>query len=90
MSKSSSITVKSRLHSLEDQMQPLEQFVIIEATKQLFETTNQMHEDRTRSKLEPVKTRRDWRQRIARVLVKIAQKLEPDLRAPIHSREAKQ
>jgi hypothetical protein len=71
-------------------MQPLEQFMIIEATKQLFETTNQIHEDRTRSKLEPTKTRRDWRQRIARVLVKIAQKLEPDLRTPIRSRSTKQ
>jgi hypothetical protein len=71
-------------------MQPLEQFMIIEATKQLFETTNQIHEDRTRSKLEPAKTRRDWRQRIARVLVKIAQKLELDLRTPIRSRSAKQ
>jgi hypothetical protein len=71
-------------------MQPLEQFVIIEATKQLFETSQQMHEDRARSNLEPAKTRQNWRQRIAQALVKIAQKLEPDLRAPIHSREAKQ
>jgi hypothetical protein len=71
-------------------MRPLEQFMIIEATKQLFETNQQMHENRTRSKLEPSKTKRNWRQRIARALIKIAQKLEPDLRAPIRSREVKQ
>jgi hypothetical protein len=90
MPKSSSIAVKSWPHSLEAQMQPLEQFVIIEATKQLFETIQQTHEDRSGSKLEPVKTRRDWRKRIARGLVKIAQQLEPDLRAPTRSRQAKQ
>jgi hypothetical protein len=90
MPKSSSITVKSWLHSLEAQMQPLEQFMIIEATKQLFETRQRMHEDRTGSKPEPAKTRRDWRKRIAQALVKIAQKLEPDLRAPLKSRKAKQ
>ena len=70
-------------------MQPLEQFVIIEATKQLFETSQQTHEDRTGSKLEPAKTRHNWRKKIAKALVKIAQKLEPDLRAQLHSREAK-
>ena len=71
-------------------MQPLEQFMIIEATKQLFETNQQMHEDRTGSKLEPAKTRRNWRQRIAVTLVRIAQKLEPDFQTPFQSREAKQ
>lgn len=71
-------------------MQPLEQSVIIEATKQLFETRNQMHEDRTRSNLEVTKMRRNWRQRIANTLVKIAQKLEPDLRTPFKSRAGKQ
>ncbi len=70
-------------------MQPLEQFMVIEVTKQLFETSTQMHKDHTRSKLEPAKTRRDWRKKIAQALVKIAQKLEPDLRAQLHSREAK-
>jgi hypothetical protein len=70
-------------------MQPLEQFVIIEATKQLFETSQQMHEDRTRSKLK-VNTQRNWRKQLARAFIRLAQQLEPDLRAPIHSREAKQ
>jgi hypothetical protein len=71
-------------------MQPLEQFMIIEATKQLFETNQQMHEDRSGSKLELAKTRRNWRKRIAQALVKIAQQLEPELRAPNQSRQAKQ
>jgi hypothetical protein len=66
-------------------MQNPEQFQIIQTTKDLIETVQEMH-----SNLEPEETRRDWRQRIARILVKIAQKLEPDLRVPIHSREAKQ
>jgi hypothetical protein len=66
-------------------MQNLEQFQIIHASKDLIETIQ-----REQNNLEPEKTRRDWRQRIARVLVKIAQKLEPDLRIPIRSRRAKQ
>jgi hypothetical protein len=66
-------------------VQPLEQFVIIEVIKQLFEASQQ-----TLSDLEPEKIRRSWRQRIARMLVKIVQKLEPDLRTPIPSRKAKQ
>jgi hypothetical protein len=66
-------------------MQNLEQFQIIHATKDLIETVQEM-----RSNLEPAKTRRDWRQRIAQALVKIAQRLEPDLRTPIRSRKAKQ
>jgi hypothetical protein len=89
MPKRSSITVKTWLHSLEETMQPLEQF-IIEATKQLFETSQQMHEDRTDSKLEPVTTRSNWRQRLAQALIKIAQHLEPDSQTPIRSRKAKQ
>ena len=64
-------------------MQPLEQSVIIEAIKQWFETMQQ-----NRSDLESGKTRRDWKLKLARVLVKIAQHLEPD--SPITSRRAKQ
>jgi hypothetical protein len=90
MPKRSSIIVKTWLHSLEETMQPLEQFMIIEATKQLFETSQQMHEDRTDSKLEPVTTRSNWRQRLAQALIKIAQLLEPDSQTPIRSRKAKQ
>jgi hypothetical protein len=85
MPKRSSITVKTWLHSLEETMQPLEQFMIIEATKQLFETSQQMH-----SNLEPVTTRSNWRQRLAQALIKIAQLLEPDSQTPIRSRKAKQ
>jgi hypothetical protein len=84
MPKRSSITVKTWLHSLEETMQPLEQF-IIEATKQLFETSQQMH-----SNLEPVTTRSNWRQRLAQALIKIAQLLEPDSQTPIRSCKAKQ
>jgi hypothetical protein len=66
-------------------MQNLEQFQIIHASENLIETMQ-----REQSNLGPEKTRHHWRQRIARVLVKIAQKLEPDLRTPIRSRRAKQ
>ncbi len=70
-------------------MQPLEQFMIIEATKQLFETTNQMHEDRAHSKLE-AHTQRNWRKRLARAFIALARKLEPDFQTPTWSRKAKQ
>jgi hypothetical protein len=89
MPKFLSITAKSWLHSLEDQMQPLEQFMIIEATKQLFETSHQMHKDRTRFKLEP-STQRNWRRQLARAFITLAQTLEPDFQTPIQSRKAKQ
>jgi hypothetical protein len=61
-------------------MQNLEQFQSIQATKDLIETVQQERY------LEPVKARRNWRQRLAQILVKIAQKLEPDL--PLTSRRA--
>jgi hypothetical protein len=54
-------------------MQPLEQFIMIEATKDLFETVNQR-----RVTLEP---RQSWRHTLALTLLRIAQRLEPNVLA---------
>jgi hypothetical protein len=40
--------------------------------------------------LESKKARPNWQQHLARILVRIAQKLEPDLQTPSRSRKAKQ
>ena len=52
-------------------MQPLEQFIMIEATKDLFETVNQR-----RSILE---SRQSWRRTLALTLLRMAQRLEPNV-----------
>jgi hypothetical protein len=52
-------------------MQPLEQFIMIEATKDLIETVNQR-----RSTFEP---RQSWRHALALALLRIAQRLEPNV-----------
>jgi hypothetical protein len=52
-------------------MQHLEQFIMIEATKDLIETVNQR-----RLTLEP---RQNWRHHIAVMLLRIAQRLEPNV-----------
>lgn len=56
-------------------MQPLEQFMIIEATKGLFETMNQ---DRP-----PPEPRQRWRHRLALMLLRLAQRLEPNVLASV-------
>jgi hypothetical protein len=56
-------------------MQHLEQFIMIEATKDLIETMNQRH-----STPEP---RQLWRQKIALMLLRIAQRLEPNVLASV-------
>lgn len=56
-------------------MQPLEQFIMIEATKDLFETVIQ-----SRSTLEP---RQSWRHRLAVTLLRMAQRLEPNVLASV-------
>ncbi len=56
-------------------MQPLEQFIMIEATKDLFETVNQ-----SRSTFEP---RQSWRHTLALALLHIAQQLEPNVLASV-------
>jgi hypothetical protein len=52
-------------------MQHLEQFKLIEATKDLIETVNQK-----RSTLEP---RQSWRHQLALMLLRIAQRIEPNV-----------
>jgi hypothetical protein len=52
-------------------MQPLEQFIMIEATKDLFGTVNQK-----RLTLEP---RQGWRHTLAVTLLRMAQRLEPNV-----------
>jgi hypothetical protein len=52
-------------------MQHLEQFKLIEATKDLIETVNQRH-----STLEP---RQSWRHILALTLLRFAQRLEPNV-----------
>jgi hypothetical protein len=56
-------------------MQHLEQFKLIEATKDLIETVNQK-----RSTLEP---RQSWRHVLAVTLLRIAQRLEPNVLASV-------
>jgi hypothetical protein len=56
-------------------MQHFEQFKLIEATKDLIETVNQK-----RSTLEP---RQSWRHTLALTLLRIAQRLEPNVLASV-------
>lgn len=56
-------------------MQPLEQFIMIEATKDLFKTMHQR-----RSILE---SRQSWRRTLALTLLRIAQRLEPNVLASV-------